>query len=112
MVYLVCRPDALRDYDDAIQAVPVGRGRAALHANRAQIQYLLGDLPAAEVDYVTSIELGHIPATAKLRALRNQMAAGDGGGGSAAVGGAGAVPVSTGSNAFSDHLLRLRVVLM
>ena len=35
---------------------------------------MLGDLDAAEKDYATSVELGHIPATAKLRALRKQKA--------------------------------------
>ena len=36
-------PDALEDYDRAIDAVPNGRGRAALHANRAQVHHLLGE---------------------------------------------------------------------
>ena len=34
--------EALQDYDRAIDAVPAGRGRAALHANRAQVAHLLG----------------------------------------------------------------------
>ena len=33
---------------------------------------MAGDLDAAEKDYAISVELGHIPATAKLRALRKQ----------------------------------------
>ena len=33
---------------------------------------MTGDLDAAEKDYAISVELGHIPATAKLRALRKQ----------------------------------------
>lgn len=34
--------EAVQDYDCAIDAVPAGRGRAALYANRAQVKHLLG----------------------------------------------------------------------
>lgn len=35
---------------------------------------MTGDLDAAEKDYAISVELGHVPATSKLRALRKQKA--------------------------------------
>ena len=49
--------------------------------------FMIGDLDAAEADYATSVELGHIPAAAKLRSLRKLKKTKQGGGQGMAMGG-------------------------